>query len=197
MNAVLLQNNKPVTFYSRKMTDAERNYVNCEQELVTAILALKVFRCYLLGNPSTLITDNKSKTYLDSQTTLSCWQACCSDYLQRFHFSWVHKPGRFNVADPLSRNLSFTTLATRLAVTTRQRRQAQRSATETVTDTVTNIPADAAPAAKRRKRNDRTAMPVNTDPASTEAVLMARLTTVAVLRRYSLTVKLLELVLAG
>ena len=110
IGAVLMQNNKPVAFYSRKMTDPERNYVNHEQELLAAIVALKVFRCYLLGNHFTLITDNKPNTYLDSQPTLSRRQARWSEYLQRFHFSWVHKPGKFNVADPLSRNPSFRLL---------------------------------------------------------------------------------------
>ena len=51
-----MQNNNPVAFYSRKMTDPERDYVNHEQELLAAIVALKEFRCYLLGNHFTLIT---------------------------------------------------------------------------------------------------------------------------------------------
>ena len=52
IGAVLMQNNRPVAVYSRKMTDhdPERNYVNHEQELLAVIVALKVFRCYLLGN---------------------------------------------------------------------------------------------------------------------------------------------------
>ena len=75
IGAVLMQNNRPVAFYSRKMTDPERSYANHEQELLAAIVALKVFRCYLLGNHLTLITDNKPNTYLDSQPTLSRRQA--------------------------------------------------------------------------------------------------------------------------
>ena len=43
IGAVLMQNSRPVAFYSRKMTDPERNYVNHEQELLAAIVALKVF----------------------------------------------------------------------------------------------------------------------------------------------------------
>ena len=102
IGAVLMQKDRPVTFYSRKMTAPEKNYVNHEQELLAAIAALKVFRCYLLGNHFTLITDYKPNTFLDTQPTLSRRQARCrSEYLQRFHFTWVHKPGKFSVADPL------------------------------------------------------------------------------------------------
>ena len=56
---------------------------------------------------------------LITQPTLSRRQARWSEYLQRFHFSWVHRSGRHNVADPLSRNPSFWALNTLLAVTTR------------------------------------------------------------------------------
>ena len=102
------------------MIDAERYYVNHEQELLAAIAALKVFRCYLLGEHFTLITDNIPNTYLATQPTLSRRQARWSEYLQRFHFSWVHKPGKVNVADPLSRNPNFKNLTVVLAVTNSQ-----------------------------------------------------------------------------
>ena len=148
IGAVLMQNNRPVAFYSRKMTDPARNYANHEQELLAAIVALKVFWCYLLGNHFTLITDDKPNTYLDSQPTLSRRQARWSEYLQRFPFSWVHKPGKFNVADTLSRNPSFKTSSVVLAVATSWQTQAQRPAAETVIDPViptadTNVDADA------------------------------------------------------
>lgn len=136
-----MQHDKPVAFYSRKMTDPERNYVNHEQELLAAISALKVFRCYLLGNHFDLITDNKPNTYLDTQPTLSRRQARWSEYLQRFHFTWVHKPGKFNVADPLSRNPSYKAASAVLAVTTRKRSKAAATETET---TETEQPALAA-----------------------------------------------------
>ena len=90
IEAVLLQHDKPVAFYSRNMTDAERCYVHHEQELLAAITALKVFRCYLLGNKFNLVTDDKPNTYLDTQPTLSRRRARWSEYLQRFHFNWVN-----------------------------------------------------------------------------------------------------------
>ena len=166
IGAVLMQNHRPVAYYSRKMTDPEKNYVNHEQELLAAIVALKVFRCYLLGNHFTLITDNKPNTYLDSQPTLSRRQARWSEYLQRFHYTWVHKPGKFNVADPLSRNPSFKAIALVIAVATRAQAQAGQTAAA-AEHPVTSIP-DAGPAAKRRKLNGKTAEPALTaEPAQT------------------------------
>ena len=48
LGAVLLQEGRPLGYYSRKMTAAEHNYVVTEQELLATIEALRVFRCYLL-----------------------------------------------------------------------------------------------------------------------------------------------------
>ena len=49
LGAVLLQEGRPLGYFSRKMTAAERNYVVTEQELLATIEALRVFRCYLLS----------------------------------------------------------------------------------------------------------------------------------------------------
>ena len=120
LGAVLMQQQRPVVYYSRKMTSAERNYVVTEQELLATVEALRVFCCYLLsGQQFTLVTDNQPNTFLQTQPTLTRRQARWSEYLQRFHFNWVHRPGRHNVADPLSRNPSFLALNALLAVTTR------------------------------------------------------------------------------
>jgi hypothetical protein len=54
--------------------------------------------------------------HLQSQPTLSRRQARWAEYLQRFNFKWEHRPGRGNVADPLSR-LPFTTAALKVTRT--------------------------------------------------------------------------------
>ena len=120
LGAVLLQEGRPLAYYSRKMTAAECNYVVTEQELLATVEALRVFRCYLLsGKQFNLVTDNQPNTFLQTQPLLSRRQARWSEYLQRFNFNWVHRPGRLNVADPLSRNPNFKHLNALLAVSTR------------------------------------------------------------------------------
>ena len=69
LGAVLLQQERPVAYYSRKMTSAERNYVVTEQELLDTFEALCIFRCYLLsGQQFNLVTNNKPNTFLETHS---------------------------------------------------------------------------------------------------------------------------------
>jgi hypothetical protein len=54
---------------------------------------------------------------LKSQTTLSRKQARWMEYFSRFHYEWLYRPGRVNVADPLSRNPLLFVLQAREDVT--------------------------------------------------------------------------------
>lgn len=115
--------------------------------------------CYLQGNQFTLSTDNKPHTHLESQPTLSSRSARWSEYLQCLQFSWVQKPEEPNVADPLSCNPNFKAMSLVLAVATRRQTQAQQTVTA----------ADSAPAARCRRQNDSTALPVHTEPENIAA----------------------------
>ena len=104
IGAVLLQEGRPITFESRGMTSAECNYHIGEQELLGVVHAMRTWRCYLGGAKQvTVVTDHNSITYLQTQPVLSRRQARWSEYLQTFKFKWLYRPGRCNVADPLSR----------------------------------------------------------------------------------------------
>ena len=70
------------------MTTAEHTYVVTEQQLLAAVEALQMFRCYLLsGTQLNLITDNTPNTFLQTQPILSLCQVRWSEYLQRFNLS--------------------------------------------------------------------------------------------------------------
>lgn len=103
LGAVLMQEGRPVAFESRRLTGAELNYTTHEQECLGVVHALKLWRCYLEGVKFTVVTDNHPNTFLDTQPLLSRRQARWSEFLQQFDFQWVFRPGRLNVADPLSR----------------------------------------------------------------------------------------------
>jgi hypothetical protein len=47
LGVVLLQDERPVAFESRKLSPAEQNYTVIEQEMLGVIHALKTWRCYL------------------------------------------------------------------------------------------------------------------------------------------------------
>ena len=86
------------------MLPAERNYHPGEQELLAAIFALKQWRCYLDGAEFVLVTDHHPNTFLPTKQDLQGRQARWVEYLQRFQFTWRYRPGKNNVADPLSRS---------------------------------------------------------------------------------------------
>ena len=49
LNAVIIQNNKPVAFFSRTLRNPQRNYTTNEKELLTIVELLKQFRGVLFG----------------------------------------------------------------------------------------------------------------------------------------------------
>ncbi len=74
-----------------------------EQELLAVVHALTVWRCYLEGCPGgvQMLTDHAPNTLLPTKNDLSRRQARWSEYLPRFEITWLYKPGKVNVADPL------------------------------------------------------------------------------------------------
>ena len=106
---VLMQEGKPIAYRSSKLTPAERNYTTGEQELLAVFQALTEWRCYVEGAVGlTLVTDHNPLTYLQSQATLSRRQARWMEFMSRFNYTWLYRPGRINVADPLSRHPTFS-----------------------------------------------------------------------------------------
>ena len=109
--AVLLQEGRPVAFSSKKFTAAEKNYATGDQELCGVYHSLKQWRCYLEGPTFKLVTDHHPLIYLHSQPDLSRRQARWMEFFTRFHFDWVFRSGKLNMADPLSRHPFLATLS--------------------------------------------------------------------------------------
>ena len=64
LGAVIIQNNKPVAFYSRKLNAAQRNYTVGEKELLSIVETLKEFRSMLYGCQNLHVyTDHKNNTF--------------------------------------------------------------------------------------------------------------------------------------
>ena len=102
LGSVIMQNGKPLAFYSRKLTDAQRNYTTGEQELLSIVETLKEFRNILLGQKLIVHTDHKNILYdCDlSNDRLARWRHILEEYGPEY----VHISGAENVvADALSR----------------------------------------------------------------------------------------------
>ena len=56
------QDDKPITFYSRKHNPAQTRYATTERELLSIVETLKEFRNILLGYRSIVHTDHKNLT---------------------------------------------------------------------------------------------------------------------------------------
>ena len=107
IGAVLLQDGHPVSFYSRKCTGAECNYNASDVEMLAVISSLKEWRPYLQGGPQfKIVTDHLPNTYVDSATVSSHTMARRARWLEissSYDYAWEYRPGRLNVADPISR----------------------------------------------------------------------------------------------
>ena len=111
IGAVLLQEGRLVAYQSKKLSSAERNYTTGEQELFAVVHAMRTWRCYLEVVDFTMVTDRNPLVFLQTQANLSRRQVRWSEYLRAFRFRWQYRPGRINVADPLSRMQVVTVAA--------------------------------------------------------------------------------------
>lgn len=105
IGAVLMQESHPVAYLSKKLSPAEVNYITTDQELLAVLTALNEWRCYLEGaaHKFTIVSDHHPLTHLQTQPSLSRRQVRWVEILQRYDWLWQYRPGRINVADPLSR----------------------------------------------------------------------------------------------
>ena len=105
VGAVLMQDNRPACFYSRKLSGAELQYSASDIEMQSDIAALQEWRCNLQGSDFTIVTDHAPNTYLDKAENphtvkrRARWLSVCCGYT----YTWVYRPGRVDIADPISR----------------------------------------------------------------------------------------------
>ncbi|XP_071923188.1 uncharacterized protein [Coffea arabica] len=104
IGAVLIQEGKPVAYFSEKLNGASLNYSTYDKELMALVRALQTWQHYLGPREFILHTDHESFKHIKSQTKLSKRHARWVAFIDSFAFFIKYKVGKTNVvADALSR----------------------------------------------------------------------------------------------
>ena len=96
IGVVLVQEGKPITFFSEKLNDAKKKYFVYDQELYAIVQALKQWRHYFIPKEFILYTNHKALKYLGNQHKLNWRHIKWVEYLQSFTFVIKHKSGVTN-----------------------------------------------------------------------------------------------------
>lgn len=97
---------KPLSFFSKKLSPAQRKYSTYDRELLSVYAAIKYFRHFIEGKHFTIFTDHLPLTFAFAQNPdkASPRQARQLDFISQFSTDIKHIKGKSNiVADALSR----------------------------------------------------------------------------------------------
>ncbi|XP_044762211.1 uncharacterized protein K02A2.6-like [Coccinella septempunctata] len=111
LGAILLQFDskgaRVISYANKSLTDCERRYCQTEKEALALVWAVEHFKIYLFGKDYfELVTDHKPLEVIFGPKSKPCarierWVL----RLQSFKYRIVYRPGKTNIADPLSRLL--------------------------------------------------------------------------------------------
>ena len=116
IGAVLMQDSKPIAYFSEKLSGATLNYSTYDKELYALVRALATWQHYLWPREFVVKTDHESLKYLKSQGELSRRHAKWVEFIETFPYVIAYKQGKENVvADALSRRyVLISTLTSKL-----------------------------------------------------------------------------------
>mmetsp|Transcript_13570 Transcript_13570/g.16453 ORF Transcript_13570/g.16453 Transcript_13570/m.16453 type:complete len:698 (+) Transcript_13570:1112-3205(+) len=91
----------PIAFYSRALTQAQKNYTTIEKELLSIVESCLKFRHILLGFPLAILSDHRNLRFENfSSERVRRWRLL----LEEFDYTFHYYPGKDNhIADMISR----------------------------------------------------------------------------------------------
>ena len=110
IGAVLMQDSKPIAYFSEKLNGAALNYSTYDKELYALKRTLENWQHYLWPREFVIHSDHESLKFLKSQGKLNRRHARWLEFIETFPYVIKHKQGKENVvADALSRRYSLIT----------------------------------------------------------------------------------------
>ena len=114
LGAVLTQEkdgvDMPISYYSRKLNEAETRYTVTEKEALAIVAAVKHFAAYLYGKKFRILTDHAPLRYIFQYKATVPRITRWAVVLAQFDYEIVYKPGKsHHIPDALSRNVAVVT----------------------------------------------------------------------------------------
>jgi hypothetical protein len=104
IGAVLMQDRRPIAFFSEKLSGASLKYPTYEKEFYALVRALETWQHYLWPRKFVIHTDHESLKHLKGQGKLNKRHARWMEYIETFPYVIRYKQGKENiVANALSR----------------------------------------------------------------------------------------------
>jgi hypothetical protein len=110
IGGVLMQEKRPIAYFSEKLSGAQLNYPIYDKELYALVRVLHVWEHYLRPREFVIHTDHETLKYLKGQTKLNKRHAKWSEFIESFPYVIKYIKGKENVvADALSRKCMLVT----------------------------------------------------------------------------------------
>ena len=108
IGGVLMQDGKPIAYFSEKLHGPVLNYSTYDKELYALVPSLETWHHYLWPKEFVIHSDHESLNYIRSQNNLNRRHAKWVEFIESFPYVIKHKKGKDNITvDALSRQYTM------------------------------------------------------------------------------------------